>query len=135
MGPDPFEGITKQRALRRLWARCSAALGADTAAQRVFVHAVSGRRSLARRDPWVNLLRLTAAGFAASVGGADAVTTSGFDEPLGPTDAFGRRLAINTQLLLAEEAYLGKVIDPAGGSWYLEAVSYTHLTLPTICSV
>ena len=75
---------------------------------------------LAARDPWPNLLRLTAAGFAGAVGGADAVVLDGFSRAVGRPDAFARRQARNTQLVLMEEANIGRVADPAAGSWFLD---------------
>ena len=75
------------------------------------------------RDPWVNMLRTTLACFAAGVGGADAVTVQPFDAALGLPDAFARRIARNTQSLLLEEANVARVIDPAGGSWYVERLT------------
>ena len=75
---------------------------------------------MTRRDPWVNMLRTTVAGLSAGVGGADAVTVLPFDAALGVPDAFARRIARNTQSVLLEESHLSKVIDPAGGSWYVE---------------
>ena len=75
------------------------------------------------RDPWVNLLRVTAAAFAAGIGGAGSVTTAAFDSELGEPDELGRRMARNTQLLLQEESNVGRVVDPAGGSWYVESLT------------
>ncbi|MEV4572249.1 methylmalonyl-CoA mutase subunit beta [Nonomuraea jabiensis] len=128
---DQFATIAKLRAARRLWARvaevCGAAGGAaaGTAAgtaghggQRQ--HAVTSSAMMTARDPWVNMLRTTLACFAAGVGGAEAVTVQPFDACLGLPDAFSRRIARNTQALLLEESGLGRVIDPAGGSWYVE---------------
>ena len=86
-------------------------------------HAVVAEALFTRRDPWVNMLRGTVSGFAAGVGGADAVTVPPFDAALGRPQAFSRRIARNTQRLLVEESHLARVIDPAGGSWYVE-----HLT-------
>jgi methylmalonyl-CoA mutase len=76
-----------------------------------------------RHDPWVNLLRTTVACFAAGVGGAEVVTVQPFDAALGLPDAFSRRIARNTQSLLIEEGSLARVLDPAGGSWYVEALT------------
>ena len=76
-----------------------------------------------RRDPYVNLLRGTVAGFAAGVGGADAVTVAPFDAALGASTPFSRRIARNTQSLLVMEAHLARVIDPAGGSWFVESLT------------
>jgi methylmalonyl-CoA mutase len=76
-----------------------------------------------RHDPWGNLLRTTIACFAAGVGGADVVTVQPFDAALGLPDAFSRRIARNTQSLLVEEGSLARVLDPAGGSWYVESLT------------
>ena len=76
-----------------------------------------------KRDPWVNLLRTTVACFAAGVGGADVVTVQPFDAALGLPDSFSRRIARNTQSLLVEEGHLARVLDPAGGSWYVESLT------------
>jgi methylmalonyl-CoA mutase len=78
---------------------------------------------LTRRDPYVNLLRGTLAGFAAGVGGADAVTVQPFDAAVGAPEPFSRRIARNTQALLVEESHVARVIDPAGGSWFVESLT------------
>jgi methylmalonyl-CoA mutase len=69
------------------------------------------------------MLRTTIACFAAGVGGADVVTVQPFDAALGLPDSFSRRIARNTQNLLVEEGHLGRVLDPAGGSWYVESLT------------
>ncbi|MGW5163196.1 methylmalonyl-CoA mutase subunit beta [Nonomuraea wenchangensis] len=116
---DQFATIAKLRAARRLWARVAEVCGApEHGGQRQ--HAVTSSAMMTVRDPYVNLLRTTVACFAAGVGGADAVTVQPFDAALGLPDAFSRRIARNTQALLLEEAHLARVLDPAGGSWYVE---------------
>ncbi|TMR93527.1 methylmalonyl-CoA mutase subunit beta [Nonomuraea basaltis] len=116
---DQFATIAKLRAARRLWARVAEVCGAaGHGGQRQ--HAVTSSAMMTARDPWVNMLRTTLACFAAGVGGAEAVTVQPFDARLGLPDAFSRRIARNTQSLLLEEAGVGRVIDPAGGSWYVE---------------
>ncbi|MGW3342402.1 methylmalonyl-CoA mutase family protein [Nonomuraea rubra] len=116
---DQFATIAKLRAARRLWARVAEVCGAPEAGgQRQ--HAVTSSAMMTARDPWVNMLRTTVACFAAGVGGAEAVTVQPFDACLGLPDGFSRRIARNTQSLLLEESGLGRVIDPAGGSWYVE---------------
>lgn len=112
-----FDGLAKVRALRLMWRTLSNAWGHETPAR---IEVRSSRRMLSARDPWPNLLRLTAAGFAGAVGGADAVVLDGFTRAEGRADAFARRQARNTQLVLMEEASLGRVDDPASGSWYLD---------------
>ena len=96
--------------------------GADPVAQRQ--HVVTSRPMMSRYDPWVNMLRTTVAAFAAGVGGADAVTVLPFDSPLGRPDAFGRRIARNTSAVLVEESHLGRVTDPAGGSFAVEKLTH-----------
>ena len=113
-----FDALAKVRALRLIWRSISRAFGTETPA---IIEARSSRRMLSARDPWPNLLRLTAAGFAGAVGGADTVVLDGFTRALGRPDAFARRQARNTQLVLMEEAHLGRVDDPAAGSWFLDA--------------
>ncbi|RVX40069.1 heterodimeric methylmalonyl-CoA mutase small subunit [Nonomuraea polychroma] len=116
---DQFATVAKLRAARRLWARVAEVCGAAAhGAQRQ--HAVTSLAMMTARDPWVNMLRTTLACFAAGVGGAEAVTVQPFDAALGLPDAFSRRIARNTQSLLLEESGVGRVIDPAGGSWYVE---------------
>jgi methylmalonyl-CoA mutase len=78
---------------------------------------------LTRRDPWVNMLRTTIGCFAAAVGGADAITVLPFDAALGLPDDFARRIARNTSAVLHDESSLGRVIDAAGGSWYVETLT------------
>ena len=112
-----FDSLAKVRALRLMWRSLSRAFGAETPA---VIEARSSRRMLSARDPWPNLLRLTAAGFAGAVGGADAVVLDGFSRASGRPDAFARRQARNTQLVLMEEAHVGRVDDPAAGSWFLD---------------
>ncbi|MFC8126854.1 methylmalonyl-CoA mutase family protein [Streptomyces sp. NPDC057302] len=119
---DQFLTIAKLRAARRLWARVAEVCGApDAGAQRQ--HAVTSPVMMSRRDPWVNMLRTTVACLGAGVGGADSVTVLPFDHSLGLPDAFARRIARNTSTILLEESHLARVIDPAGGSWYVERLT------------
>jgi methylmalonyl-CoA mutase len=117
---DQFLTIAKLRAARRLWARVTEVCGAPGAQVQ---HAVTSPVMMTRRDPWVNMLRTTIATLAAGVGGADAVTVLPFDDALGLPDAFARRIARNTSTILIEESHLARVIDPAGGSWYVERLT------------
>ncbi|MGJ5893665.1 methylmalonyl-CoA mutase [Streptomyces sp. V2] len=117
---DQFLTIAKLRAARRLWSRVTDVCGAPSPQLQ---HVVTSPVMMARRDPWVNMLRTTVAALAAGTGGADAVTVLPFDEPLGLPDAFARRIARNTSTILIEESHLSRVIDPAGGSWYVERLT------------
>ena len=75
------------------------------------------------RDPYVNLLRNTVGVFAAGIGGAESITSVPFDATVGLPDDFSRRIARNTLLVLQEEAHLHRVIDPPGGSWFLDRLT------------
>lgn len=121
---DQFMTIAKLRAARQLWARVAEVVGA-TDAGAATVHAVTSKPMMAQRDPWVNMLRTTVAAFAAGVGGADTVAVHTFDSAIpggwpGTAASFARRMARNTQLLLLEESHIGRVLDPGGGSWFIE---------------
>lgn len=117
---DYFLTIAKFRAARRVWARLTQACGVEVAAR---IEARSSARMLTRRDPWTNMLRLTAAGFGAAVGGADAVVLGCFTDALGLPSPLARRQSRNTQLVLMEEAHIGRVADPAAGAGYVEAMT------------
>ncbi|MDX3731477.1 methylmalonyl-CoA mutase subunit beta [Streptomyces caniscabiei] len=119
---DQFLTIAKLRAARRLWARVAEVCGAPAAGAQT-QHAVTSTVMMTRRDPWVNMLRTTIATLAAGTGGADSVTVLPFDHALGLPDAFARRIARNTSTILIEESHLARVIDPAGGSWYVERLT------------
>jgi methylmalonyl-CoA mutase len=121
---DQFMTIAKLRAARLLWARVCEVVGAADAGAAT-IHAVSSLPMMAQRDPWVNMLRTTLAAFSAGVGGADTVLVHPFDVAIpdgfpGTSRTFARRIARNTQLLLLEESHIGRVLDPAGGSWFVE---------------
>ncbi|MDQ1661545.1 MAG: methylmalonyl-CoA mutase [Blastococcus sp.] len=120
---DQFTTIAALRAARRLWDRVGEVSGASADVRGQRQHAVTSSVMTTKRDPWVNLLRTTVACFAAGVGGADVVTVQPFDAALGLPDAFSRRIARNTQSLLVEEGHLARVLDPAGGSWYVESLT------------
>jgi len=117
---DQFSTIAKLRAARRLWARVAEVCGFSSPMRQ---HAVTSPAMLTQRDPWVNMLRTTVACFGAGVGGADAVTVLPFDAAIGRPDAFSARIARNTHAVLLEESKLAGVIDPAGGSWYVESLT------------
>jgi methylmalonyl-CoA mutase len=117
---DQFATIAKLRAARRAWARVAQQCGVTSGVGGQCQHAVSSWPMLTRRDPWNNILRATLACFAAGVGGADAVTVAPFDAALGQPEKLGRRVARNLPALLVEESHVARVIDAAGGSWYVE---------------
>lgn len=118
---DLFVATAKLRAARRLWAGVLSACGAGRASSPM--HVTTSARMMAETDAYTNMLRTTAAALAAAFGGADSVTVLPFTHALGRPDGFARRIARNTQIVLAEESYIGAVADPALGSGYIE-----HLT-------
>jgi methylmalonyl-CoA mutase len=120
---DLFLTVAKVRAARRLIARVAEASGADSAAEKLQLTASTSERMMARRDPWVNMLRTTVACAGAAFGGAEAITVLPFTWALGKPDAFARRIARNTHLVLQEESSAARVIDPAHGSWYVESLT------------
>ena len=122
-GADQFTTIAALRAARRLWDRVGEVSGAAAEVRGQHQHAVTSSVMTTKRDPWVNMLRTTVACFAAGVGGAESVTVQPFDAALGLPDSFARRIARNTQSLLVEEGHLARVLDPAGGSWYVESLT------------
>ena len=117
---DYFLTIAKLRAARAVWARITDASDAATPAR---IEARSSRRMLTRLDAWTNMLRLTAAGFGAAVGGADAIVLGCFTDALGSPTPFARRQARNSQIVLMDEANLGRVADPARGAWFIESLT------------
>jgi methylmalonyl-CoA mutase len=117
---DPMISVAKLRAGRLIWTRLAGALGAQTPA---VIEARSSARMLTKVEPWTNMVRLTAAGMAAAVGGADAIALGAFTDALGLPTAFASRMARNTQLILMEEGHLGAVADPVAGSGAFEALS------------
>lgn len=122
-GADQFLTAASLRALRRMWARVGESVGVPAEDRGAFTHAVTAGRMFTRDDAWTNILRSTLATFGASIGGADAVTVLPFDTVAGLPTTFSRRIARNTQILLAEESNVARVTDPAGGAWAVEALT------------
>jgi methylmalonyl-CoA mutase len=118
---EPLTTIPKLRAARLVWARLTGACGVQAPAR---IEARASGRMLTRADAWTNLVRLTCAGFSAATGGADAIILAAHSEAVETApDAAALRLARNTQIILMEEAHLGRVDDPTGGAWAFEALT------------
>ena len=118
---DQFLTLAKFRALRLLWARVEQACA--LAPGPAFIAAETAWRVLTQRDAYVNMLRATMATFAAGLAGANAITVLPHTLALGLPDAFARRVARNTQLVLLEESNLAKVSDPAAGAGGIESLT------------
>jgi methylmalonyl-CoA mutase len=118
---DQFLTLAKFRALRLLWAQVEQSCG--LAPEPLFIAADTAWRMLTQRDPYVNMLRATVATFSAGLGGANAIAVLPHTLALGLPDAFARRAARNTQLVLLEESNLAKVSDPAAGCGGIETLT------------
>ncbi|MEM1182226.1 MAG: methylmalonyl-CoA mutase family protein [Acidobacteriota bacterium] len=123
VGRRTFLEIAKLRAWRWLLSKVLKAAGACDVAGRQRLAVAPGRIHLTRVDPWVNLLRATAQTFTAACAGADLIVTPRYDQLWRHDDIRSRRYSINLQHVLAQEAHLGRVVDPAGGSWALERMT------------
>jgi methylmalonyl-CoA mutase len=123
IGANFFMEIAKLRAARLVWTNIVQAFGGNEESQKMSIHARTSHFTKTVYDPYVNMLRATTEAFAATIGGANSLHVSPFDEAIQQADEFSRRIARNTQLILLEESHLGKVIDPAGGSYYVESLT------------
>lgn len=121
VGTDQFLEIAKLRALRLLVLQIGKACGLERFG--IKIQAQTPDFLISRDDPWVNLLRTTVGCFSAATGGADVITLPTFDSAFGIPNEFGLRLARNTHLALMEESNIHRVVDPAGGSWYVESLT------------
>lgn len=115
-----FMEIAKLRAARVLWARIVKAFGGSEESQRMTLHVRTALINKTVFDPYVNMLRTTMEAFSSVLGGCDSLHVGPFDDVIRPPDDFSRRIARNTQIILQQEAQLARVVDPAGGSYYIE---------------
>ncbi|AZI58559.1 methylmalonyl-CoA mutase [Nakamurella antarctica] len=120
---NQFLTIAKLRAARTLWHRVCELSGVVESARGQLQHVVTSRPMMTRYDPWVNILRTTIAAFAASIGGAAAITVLPFDDALGEPNTLARRIARNTSAVLISESHIAKVTDPAGGAYAVEELT------------
>jgi methylmalonyl-CoA mutase len=123
VGTNFFLEIAKLRALRMLWSQAVAAAGGNEAAQKISLHVRTSQWNKSVVDPYNNLLRTTVEAFAGVLSGCDSMQVGAFDEVVRPPDDFSLRIARNTQLVLQQECNLNHVIDPAGGSWFVESAT------------
>lgn len=121
VGSDYFLEIAKIRAARLLWARIVNAYGpSDAEITRTHIHAVTADWNKTLYDPYVNMLRTTTEAMSAIIGGANSLTVRPFNASFETPSEFSERIARNQQLLLKEESYFDKIVDPASGSYYIE---------------
>ncbi|OYY76173.1 MAG: methylmalonyl-CoA mutase [Sphingomonas sp. 28-62-20] len=124
IGMNFFMEVAKLRAARTLWHRVMTELGAkDERSKMLRTHCQTSGVSLTEQDPYNNVIRTTVEAMAAALGGTQSLHTNALDEAIAlPTD-FSARIARNTQIVLQEETGITKVVDPLGGSYYVEALT------------
>ncbi len=123
VGSFYFMEVANLRAARMLWSKVLEAYGVPEENQKMFIHCKTTEFNQTYFDPYVNMLRTTTEAFSAIVGGADSIHSNPFDESFNPSYNFSRRIARNTQIILKEESHLDQVIDPAGGSYFVEKLT------------
>lgn len=118
-----FYGTVKTQGFQVLWKTIADAYGIPAGEQPVPISAETANLTKSVLDPYVNILRAGNEAFAGILGGADYLHVGPFDELSGRSTDFSMRIARNTQLLLKEESFLGQVVDPAGGSYFIETLT------------
>ena len=123
IGSFYFMEVAKLRAARMLWSKVLEAFDVKEENRKMFIQANTSEFNQTYFDPFVNSLRSTTGAFSAIVGGVDSLQTNAYDESFNVPDDFSKRLARNTQIILKEESHLDQVIDPAGGSFFVEKLT------------
>ncbi len=124
IGMNFFMEVAKLRAARTLWHRVMDGLGAqDERSKMLRTHCQTSGVSLQEADPYNNVIRTTIEAMAATLGGTQSLHTNALDEAIALPTEFSARIARNTQIVLAEESGITKVVDPLGGSYYVEALT------------
>lgn len=123
-GSTYFMEIAKFRAARLLWARIVEQYKPEKPESMMsYIQAITSSWKMTVYDSYVNMLRTTTGAMAAAIAGVDSITVNPFDAPFKDASEFSRRMARNQQILLREESYLDKVIDPSAGSYYIEQLT------------
>jgi methylmalonyl-CoA mutase len=126
IGSNYFMEIAKLRAARLLWAALvDQYKPEDPQSLKMFIHSTTSKWNKTIYDPYVNMLRTTTEGMSAILGNADSVAILPFDASYREDNNFSRRIARNQQLILKEEAYLDKIVDPSSGSYYIENLTHS----------
>jgi methylmalonyl-CoA mutase len=123
LGSNFFMEIAKIRAARMLWAQIIKSFGGSEGSQKMFIHARTSSWTKTVYDPYVNMLRNASEAFAGAIAGVDSMHVAPFDEAVREADEFSRRISRNVQSILQDECHFTQPIDPAGGSWYIEALT------------
>lgn len=123
VGSQFFMEIAKLRAARIIWSKVTETYGANSEERKMKIAAKTSFFTKTVFDPYVNMLRSGNEAFASVLGGVQYLEVSRFDEAFAEFNSFSNRVARNTQHILREEVHLDKVVDPAGGSWYVESLT------------
>ncbi len=137
IGPKFFIEIAKFRAARILWSKIIEAFGGNEQSQKIFIHASTSKINKTVFDPNVNMLRVTTEALSAVLGGCQSINVGTYDENIGISGEFSRRVARNVQNILYHEAHLLDTVDPASGAWYLEVLTnqIAHKAWNLFCEV
>ncbi|MEI9888338.1 MAG: methylmalonyl-CoA mutase [Rhizomicrobium sp.] len=126
IGMNFFMEVAKLRAARLLWSGIMAGFGAKNAESLMLrTHCQTSGVSLTEQDPYNNVVRTTIEALASVLGGTQSLHTNSFDEAIALPTEFSARIARNTQLILQNESQVTKVVDPLGGSYYVEALTHS----------
>ncbi|HEY8950762.1 MAG TPA: methylmalonyl-CoA mutase [Rhizomicrobium sp.] len=129
IGMNFFMEVAKLRAARLLWAQIMEGFGAKKADSLMLrTHCQTSGVSLTEQDPYNNVVRTTIEALASVLGGTQSLHTNSLDEAIALPTEFSARIARNTQLILQNEAQVTKVVDPLGGSYYVEALTHSLVT-------
>ncbi|MBO68778.1 MAG: methylmalonyl-CoA mutase [Acidiferrobacteraceae bacterium] len=130
IGMNFFMEIAKLRAARQLWSQLVSRefQAKDRRSLMLRTHCQTSGVSLASKDPYNNIVRTTIEALAGVLGGTQSLHTNSFDEALGLPTEFASQIARNTQLIMREEMGLTKIVDPLGGSYYVEALTHSIVT-------
>ncbi|MBR6389430.1 MAG: acyl-CoA mutase large subunit family protein [Opitutales bacterium] len=120
LGSNFFTEIAKIRAARAVWSKIIEEFGGNAEARKMRISARTTKFNKTVFDPYVNMLRGTTEAFSGIIGGVESMTVAPFDEVVRKPDEFSMRIARNTQIVLQEECNLCDVVDPAGGSYFVE---------------
>ena len=128
VGSNYFMEIAKLRAMRLLWTTLIEQYRpACDCAYHITLNTVASSWNKTLYDPYVNMLRSTTEAMAAALGGADSIALKPFDVAYKQEDEFSSRICRNTQIILKEESYFDKVVDPAAGSYYIENLTNSFI--------
>ncbi|MDD2332090.1 MAG: methylmalonyl-CoA mutase family protein [Candidatus Cloacimonetes bacterium] len=120
LGSNFFMEIAKVRACRMIWAELIQAFGGSETARKAWIHGITSAYNKSRYDAFVNVLRTSTEAFSAVIGGVDSLQIQNYDTLLNPSTEFSKRISRNQHFILKEEAHFDRVIDPAGGCYYIE---------------